>query len=83
MSVFKKTNLYLEYDDDNKEFENTRGKIIVQNIEETKNQPRSIDNSFNIEYSLNRFKVEKIILKLKNKINNKEEKNEKDINIYE
>ena len=89
MSVFKKTNLYLEYEDQSKEFENTKGKKIVQNILETKNQPRSIENSFIIEYVLNQFNTEDIIDKLFSKINslenNKEENNNNDkkIDIYQ
>ena len=71
-TVFKKTNLYLEYQDTSKEFENTKGKKIIQNIEETKNEPRSIDNSFIIEHILNPFNVQIIIDKLDGKINNNE-----------
>ena len=75
-TVFKKTNLYLEYQDTSKEFENTKGKKIVKNIEETKNEPRSIDNSFIIEYILNPFNVQIIIDKLDGKINNNEKEEE-------
>ena len=75
MAVFKKTNLFLEYEDQKKEFENSKGKTIVQNIEETKNQPRSIDNSFIIEYVLNKFNSDNIIDKLKAKINKLENTN--------
>ena len=70
--VFKKTNLFLEYDDTSKTFENTKGKVIVQNIEETKNQPRSIENSLNIEYILNPFNVQIFVDKIDTKINNNE-----------
>ena len=86
MTVFKKTNLYSEYEDNNKEFENTKGSVIVQNIEETKNKPRSIDNSFNIEYELNQFNVDVIIDKIKTKINNFEsdrKNNENVISYYQ
>ena len=76
-TVFKKTNLFLDYQDTSKKFENSKGRIIVQNIEETKNQPRSIENSFNIEYILNPFNVQIIIDKIDAKINN----NEKDENL--
>ena len=72
MTVFKKTNLYLEYQDTSKQFENTKGKKIIQNIEETKNEPRSIENSFNIEYILNSFNTQAIIDKIDAKINNNE-----------
>ena len=75
--VFKKTNLFLEYDDTSKTFENTKGKVIIQNIEETKSQPRSIENSFKIEYILNPFNVQIIVDKIDTKINN----NEKDENL--
>ena len=88
MTVFKKTNLYLEYEDQKKEYENTKGRNIVQNIQETKKQPRSIDHSFNIEFVLNPFNTEIILDKLKNRINNIEnndnkENKEKNISIYE
>ena len=91
MAVFKKTNLFLEYEDQKKEFENSKGKTIVQNIEETKNQPRSIDNSFIIEYVLNQFNSDNIIDKLKAKINKLEntntnekiENSEEKIDIYQ
>ena len=86
MSVFKKTNLYLEYEDTSKEFENTKGRVIVQNIEETKDKPRSIDNSFNIEYVLNQFNADVIIEKLKSKLNNFEfnsKNNDQIINSYQ
>ena len=90
MSVFTKTNLYLEYEDQNKEFDNMKGKIIVQNILETKNQPRSIENSFIIEYILNQFNTEDIIDKLNSKINDlentkggKNKNNDKKIDIYQ
>ena len=88
MAVFKKTNLYLEYEDQSREFENTKGKTIVQNIIETKNQPRSIDNSFIIEYILNQFNTDIIVDKLMSKIysleNDKEENdNNNKIEIYQ
>ena len=88
MAVFKKTNLYLEYEDQSREFENTKGKTIVQNIIETKNQPRSIDNSFIIEYILNQFNTDVIVDKLMSKIfsleNDKEENdNNNKIEIYQ
>ena len=81
-TVSKKTNLHSEYDDQKKEYENTKGKNIIKNIEETKKQPRSIDNSFNIEFILNPFNADIIIDKLKNIIENNNN-NEKDISIYE
>ena len=72
MTVFKKTNLYLEYEDISKEYENSKGKRIVQNILETKNEPRTIENSFNIEYILNPFNTQTIVDKLDSKINSNE-----------
>ena len=72
VTVFKKTNLYLDYQDTSKIFENSKGRKIVQNIEETKNAPRSIDNCFNIEYELNPFNAQIIIDKFDAKINNNE-----------
>ena len=72
MTVFKKTNLYLDYKDSSKKYENTKGKKIVENIEETKKEPRSIDNSLNIEYILNQFNAQTIIDKIDAKINNNE-----------
>ena len=75
-TVFKKTNLFLEYQDKSKQYENTTGRIIVENIEDTKNQPRSIDNSFNIEYVLNAFNTENITDKIDSKINNNEKNEE-------
>lgn len=69
--------MFLEYDDTSKTFENTKGKVIIQNIEETKSQPRSIENSFKIEYILNPFNVQVIVDKIDTKINN----NEKDENL--
>ena len=78
MTVFKKTNLFSEYEDKSKEYENSTGNKIVENIEETKNNPRSIDNSFNIEYILNSFNTDVIIDKINTKLN-KNENNEKQI----
>ena len=59
---------------------------INELIEETKNKPRSIDNSFNIEYELNQFNVDVIIDKIKTKINNFEsdrKNNENVISYYQ
>ena len=54
---------------------------IVENIEETKNSPRSIDNSFNIEYILNSFNTEMIIDKINARINKNE--NNEEQNCYQ
>ena len=75
-TTFKKTNLFLEYQDTSKQYENMTGRKIVQNIEETKSQPRSINNCFNIEYVLNSFNIDNITDKIDSKINNKENKEE-------
>ena len=61
MTEFKDTQNYTFYND------NSKGKIIVQNIEETKSNPRSIENSFNIEYILYPLNVQTIIGKLNEK----------------
>ena len=74
MTIFKKTTLYTEYQDTSKEFENDKRKVIVQNIKETKNEPRSIENSFNIEYILKQFNAQEIIDKLKSKIGSNNQK---------
>ena len=79
MTIFKKTTLYTEYEDTSKEFENDKRKVIVQNIKETKNEPRSIENSFNIEYVLKQFNAQEIIDKLKSKIGSNNQKLNKSI----
>ena len=60
MTIFKNTSLYLFYNDP-KKYQNNSGKKIVENIFETKNNQRTIDNSFNIEYSLPNFNTHKIL----------------------
>ena len=83
MTVFKKTNLYSEYEDTSKEYENAKGKVIVKNIEETKKEPRSIENSFVIEYILRQFNAKEIIDKLKTKIEKDDKNNEKILSNYQ
>ena len=56
MSIFKNTNLFLAYIEE-KKYQNNSGKRIFQNIVELKNQERTINNCFNIEYTLQKFKT--------------------------
>ena len=74
MSIFKKTNLYLGYNDQ-KKYQNNSGRKITENIIELKikKKQRNIENCFNIEYNLQNFEVENIL-----KIINSKIKNEKD-----
>ena len=62
MSIFKNTNLFLTYNEDNK-FQNDSGKRIVENILDLKpiNEERNINNCFIIEYVLQSFKSRFII----------------------
>ena len=60
MSIFKNTNLFLAYIEE-KKYQNNSGKRIFQNIVELKNQERTINNCFNIEYTLQKFKTQTII----------------------
>jgi hypothetical protein len=57
---FIKTNLYLSYNEI-KKFENEHGKIILDNIEETKQNPRSYNNSFIVNYSIKNFPAKEFI----------------------
>ena len=83
MSIFKKTNLFLTYNEDNK-FQNDSGKRIVENILDLKpnNQERNINNCFNIEYSLQSFKARFIIDKINVKLGNTSDLDNKKENIY-
>ena len=74
MSIFKKTNLYLGYNDQ-KKYQNNSGRKITENIIELKikKKQRNIENCFNIEYNLQNFEVENILKTMNSKI-----KNEKD-----
>ena len=67
MNYFKDTNLYLNYIE-NKKFQNNSGKRIIENIKETINCQRSIDNCFNIEYNKKNFGALSIIDELDKKI---------------
>ena len=49
-TYFKKTNLYFNYKNTNK-YQNNSGKILIENINETKNNQRSIENCFTVEYN--------------------------------
>ena len=75
MSIFKNTNLFLAYAEE-KKYQNNSGKRIFENIVELKNQERTLDNCFNIEYSLQKFKTQTII----NIIDEKLSENNRDIN---
>ena len=63
--TFKQTNLYMNYIDQ-KEFQNDSGKKIVQNIKLTKNNPRTFNNSFSINYTMKNFPALNIIEEIKN-----------------
>ena len=63
--TFKQTNLYMNYIDQ-KEFQNDSGKKIVQNIKITKNNPRTFNNSFSINYTMKNFPASNIIDEIKN-----------------
>ena len=75
MSIFKKTNLYLGYNDQ-KKYQNNSGKKISENIIELKlkKKQRNIENCFTIEYNLQNFQTQNI-LKI---INSKIKKGDKD-----
>ena len=51
---------------DQKEFQNDSGKKIVQNIKLTKNNPRTFNNSFSINYTMKNFPALNIIEEIKN-----------------
>ena len=54
MDYFKDINLYLNYLED-KKYQNNSNKRIIENIKETINDQKSIDNCFIIEYNLKPF----------------------------
>jgi hypothetical protein len=66
---FLKTNLYMTYNE-NKKYENDHGKIILYNIEETKQNQRSFNNSFVVNYSMKNFPAKEFIELLKYQNNN-------------
>ena len=74
MEYFKSTNLYLNYLNQSP-FQNNSGHRIIENIKETINDPRSIDNCFIVEYNKRPFyclslldELEKKIIELKAEI---------------
>ena len=79
MSIFKKTNLYMGYNNKNK-YQNNSGRIIVENILDLKNQNQqmNINNSFLLEYNLQNFKTQTILEKIEAKLENKTKINELD-----
>ena len=66
MKSFKETNLYLNYANTEK-YQNNSGKIIIENIRETINEQRSIENCFIIEYNNKSFCASSIIDELDKK----------------
>ena len=73
MSIFKKTNLYLGYNDQ-KKYQNNSGMKISENIIELKmkNKQRNIENCFTIEYHLQNFKTQKILKIINSKLKKEE-----------
>ena len=71
MSEFKNTNLFKQYEEQNK-YQNNSGRKIVENILELKNQQRNLDNCFNIEYILPKLNAKIFINKIEEKLKNKE-----------
>ena len=77
MSEFKKTNLFLNYNEPNK-YKNNSGKKIVENILELKDKQRNLDNCFNIEFTLPKINVEIFMNKIEDKLKNEELDNAKE-----
>ena len=67
MGYFKDINLYLNFLED-KKYQNNSSKRIIENIKETINEQRSIDNCFVVEYNLKPFCAVSIIDNLDKKI---------------
>ena len=82
MQLFNNTNLYLKYIEP-KKFQNNSGKKIIENILDMKNQQKTYDNCFTIEYNLQKFHAQTIINKIDEKINENNNKDEKIQDIYE
>ena len=80
MQILSNTNIFLNYNEFHK-YQNNSGKRVIENILELKDQQRTFDNCFNIEYSLQKFHAQTIINKLDEKLN-KNIKDEKIINLY-
>ena len=74
MTYFKNSNLYLNYMEP-KKYQNNSGKFIVENIYETKNNQRSCNNCFIIEYNLKPFNINFFLEDLDKKINILEKEN--------
>ena len=72
----EKTNLYLRFTEFNK-YETDHGKIILENIEETKKNQRYYNNSFVVNYIMKSFPAKELInlLKLNNNYSNEKLKN--------
>ena len=84
MSIFKNTTLFLEYNDP-KKYQNNSGKKIIENILELKQHKRTLDNCFNIEYTLPKFHTQIMLNKIDEKLTENNEKNidENIKNIYD
>ena len=80
MTFFKRSNLYLNYNDP-KKYQNNSGKNIVENIKETKNNQRSYNNCFIIEYNLKPFNISIFLEDLDKKIHEIEKENESNNNM--
>ena len=74
MTYFKTSNLYLNYMEP-KKYQNNSGKFIVENIYETKNNQRSCNNCFIIEYDLKPFNINFFLEDLDKKMNKIEKEN--------
>ena len=83
MENFKKSNLYASYLD-TKKYQNNSGRKIIENIKETINNQRSIDNCFIVEYNKNIFSALSIIDDIDKKLSEikSEEKNNDIYNEY-
>ena len=86
MDYFQKINLYLHYSED-KKYQNNSSKRIIENIKETINDQKSIDNCFIIEYNLKPFcavsiidELEKKMIDIKSNISNRNTQNNNSIN---
>ena len=77
MSIFKRTNLYLGYNDQ-KKYQNNSGRKILENILELKinNKQRNIENCFTVEYDLPNFKTNDILKIINSKLKSQEKVNE-------
>ena len=80
MKYFKTSNLYLNYIEP-KKYQNNSGRIIVENIKETKNNQRSYNNCLTIEYNLKPFNVSIFLEDLEKKIEEIEKEGDIDNNI--